>query len=240
MRSLLAFFFFLALSFSACRFISGERVDGNGIRSTEQRNVADFNGVSVSGGMDVIVSSGSYSVRIEADENLLQYIETELDGNLLEIGPRKGYNLRPEQDIKVYVSAPYFNNLEVSGSGSVVSESRIKAENRLVADISGSGDMKLDVDAPEVDMEVTGSGSVTLSGATRKLRSEINGSGELYAFNLMSEETEVEISGSGDAEVYASKVLGISVSGAGNVSYKGNPPSLNQNVAGSGSVRKAD
>ena len=240
MRSLLALFLFVALSFSACRFMSGERVDGNGIISTEQRNVVNYNGVSVSGGMDVILVPGGYSVRIEADENLLQYIETELDGSVLEIGPRKGYNLRPEGDIKIYVGAPYFNEIEVSGSGSVTSQSRIKAENKLVADISGSGDLKLEVDAPEVEMEVTGSGSVILSGATRKLRAEINGSGTLKAFDLLSEETEVEISGSGDAEVYASKVLGISVNGAGNVSYKGNPPSLNQNVAGAGNVRKAD
>lgn len=215
-------------------------MDGNGVRSTEQRNVANFNGVSVSGGMHVVLTSGSHSVRVEADENLLQYIETELDGNTLEIGPRKGYNLRPEQEIKVYVSAPYFNNLEVSGSGSVTSESRIKAENRLEADISGSGDMKLDVDAPEVNMEVTGSGNVTLRGGTRKLRAKITGSGELMAFDLMSEETEVEISGAGNAEVYASKVLGVSVNGAGNVSYKGNPPSLNQNISGAGNVRKVE
>ena len=227
MRSFLALFLFVALSLTACRFFGGERVDGNGIRSTEQRNVTNFNGVSVSGGMDVILVPGNFSVRIEADENLLQYIETELDGNMLEIGPRKGYNLRPEQDIKIYVGAPYFNELEVSGSGSVESQSMIKAENKLLTDISGSGDMKLLVDAPEVDMEITGSGSVILKGATRKLRADITGSGTLKAFDLLSEETEVEISGAGDAEVYASKVLGVSVSGAGNVSYKGNPPSLN-------------
>jgi len=240
MRRLFPLLLVISLTFSACSFFGGERVDGNGIRSTEQRNVADFNGVSVSGGMDVILIPGAYSVRIEADENLLQYIETELDGNVLEIGPRKGYNLRSDADMKIYVSAPYFNEIEVSGSGSVVSQSKIKAENKLNTNISGSGDMKLDLDAPEVDMDISGSGSVMLSGATRKLRADINGSGELMAFNLMSEETEVEISGSGDAEVYASKVLGISISGAGNVEYKGNPPSLNQNVAGAGSVRKAD
>jgi len=240
MRSYLALFLLVALSLSACRFISGERVDGNGIRSTEQRNVADFSGVSVSGGMDVVLVPGSYSVRIEADENLMQYIETEMDGNVLEIKPRRGYNLRTDNNITIYVGAPYFNELEVSGSGSVTSQSRIKAERRLETDISGSGDMKLDVDAPEIDMDITGSGSVLLSGATRKLRADINGSGTLKAFDLLSEETEVEISGAGDAEVYASKVLGVSVSGAGNVSYKGNPPSLNQNIAGAGNVRKAD
>lgn len=213
-------------------------MDGNGIISSEQRNISGFDGVSVHGGMDVVLISGPHGVRVEADENLLQYIETEVDGDMLEIGPRKGYNLRPEKAMKVYVSAPYFNDIEVSGSGSVVSQSKIKAENRLVTDISGSGEMKLDVDAPEVEMDITGSGNVMLSGATRKLRADITGSGELMAFNLMSEETEVEISGSGDAEVYASKVLGVSISGAGNVDYKGNPPSLNQNVAGSGTVRK--
>lgn len=240
MRIVSALSILLLFSVTACQFLGGgERVNGNGVLKAENRNLTGFKGVSAAGGMDVVLIPGSqHSVRIEADENLLPHIVTELDGDVLEIEPQKGYNLRPDAGMRIYVTAPVFNTIEVSGSGNVTSQGRIRAENKLETDISGSGSMKLDVDAPEVDMEITGSGSVTLSGNTRRLRSEITGSGELYAFDLMSEQAEVEIAGSGDAQVFASKQLGISISGAGNVDYKGNPPVINQNVAGSGTVRK--
>lgn len=239
MRVLPALFIFLLFSVSACRFMGGKRVNGNGVLKSEQRAITGFKGVSVVGGMDVVLIPGTqHSVRIEADENLLQHIMTEIDGDILEISPRNRHNLNPEAGMKVYITAPVFNVVDVSGSGSVTSQSRIKADKKLETEITGSGDIRLDLDAPEVQMEIVGSGTITLSGNTRRFRSEINGSGDLRAFDLMSEDTEVEISGSGDAKVFASKQLGIQINGSGNVDYKGNPPAINQNVSGSGTVRK--
>jgi hypothetical protein len=223
----------------SCNFIGAKKVRGNGVLQAQQRNITDFKGVSVRGDMDVVLVPGSaFSVRVEADENLLPYIETERDGNMLVIAPRKGYNLRPETEMKIYVTAPIINDVEVVGSGNVVSQGIITANNKLTTDVSGSGDVKLEVDAPEVGAEITGSGNINLGGNTRKFTAEITGSGDLMSFNLLSETTDVEISGSGNAKVFASKQLGIEINGSGNVDYKGNPASINQNVAGSGNVNK--
>lgn len=219
--------------------MGGERVNGNGVLKSEERAITGFKGVSVVGGMDVVLLPGAtHSVRVEADENLLQHIITELDGDVLVVEPQKNMNLNADAGMKVYITAPIFNKVEVSGSGNVVSQGRIKADKKMETEISGSGDMRLELDAPEVQMEITGSGTINLSGNTRRFTSEINGSGDLRAFDLLSEDTEVEISGSGDAQVFASKQLGIRINGSGNVDYKGNPPAINQNVSGSGSVRK--
>lgn len=239
MRILSALFLFLLFSVSACRFMGGERVAGNGVLKAQDRAIGSFKGVSVGGSMDVVLIPGSvHSVRVEADENLLQHIITELDGDVLQIGPADNMNLDPDAGMKVYVTAPIFNVVEVDGSGNITSQGRIRADEKLETEIAGSGDIRLELDAPEVQMEITGSGTIHLSGNTRRFRSEINGSGDLRAFDLLSEDTEVEISGSGDAQVFASKQLGIQINGSGNVDYKGNPPSINQNVAGAGSVRK--
>ena len=139
--------------------------------------------------------------------------------------------------MKIYVTAPELREIDVTGSGSITSQSRLVYNNRLTIDITGSGDVRLDVDAPEIHAEATGSGNTSLSGQTRSFRAAINGSGELRCFNLLSENTDIEISGSGSAEVYASKRLDIEINGAGSVLYKGNP-SVNQDVAGSGDIRK--
>lgn len=218
--------------------MGGKRVTGDGELSTENRTVGDFRGVEVTGSMQVIVSQGpTATVRVEADRNLHSYIVTELDGEVLEVRPKKGYNLRPRAHIKVYVTAPQYHTLAVTGSGKIQSASKITSSEKLKVDVTGSGDIIADVDAPTVNTEITGSGSITLNGNTRTLGTEITGSGEVHNFNLLSEATEIEISGSGNAEVYASKQLNINIAGSGDVQYKGNP-TVNQSVAGSGNIRK--
>lgn len=224
---------------SSCHFMGGRRVRGNGNLSSQTRNVGAFNSIRTQGHMDVVVSPGTeYAVKVEADENLLQYLLTDKDGNALVIHTRNHYNLDPRTGMKVYITTPNIEGISISGSGSVISNGKLTANNRLEIHISGSGDVKLDVNAPEITSESSGSGNVILSGTTRNLSAEINGSGEVHCFNLLSENTKVTISGSGSAEVYASKQLEVHISGSGDVAYKGTP-AINQRIAGSGTVRSA-
>lgn len=234
----LALAFFGLIVISSCTYMGGKRVTGDGNMSSETRNVGNFRGVEVTGSMEVIVSQGpAATVRVDADQNLLSYIETNLDGEVLEIHPRKGYNLRPRAGIKIYVTAPQYQSLEVTGSGAIRSGSKITHGDKMRMQVVGSGDIVVDADAPNIASEISGSGSITVSGNARTYGSEINGSGEVHGFNLLSEATEVEINGSGNAEVFASKQLNISISGSGDVQYKGNP-TVNQSISGSGNIRK--
>jgi hypothetical protein len=232
--------FFLLLSvalLSSCHFMGGRRVHGNGNPGSENRSVSSFESLRAVGGMDVIISPGTdYTARVEADENLLKYILTDRDGNALVIRTRDGYNLRSRTPIKVYITTPSIEELVITGSGTVISNGKLTANRRLRVHVTGSGDVKVDVNAPEVSAEATGSGNIILTGNTRNFNAEINGSGEMRCFNLLSENTEVRISGSGSAEVYASKQLEVRISGSGDVAYKGSP-AINQHIAGSGSVR---
>jgi hypothetical protein len=234
------FFFFVLTAFflTSCRF--GRTVKGNGRVTTIQRSVSDFSGISIVGDMDVYFTPGTaYSVRVEGDENLLEYIETANDGDMLEIGTRDHVNLRSSSPIKVHVSAPSVDELEMVGSGNFISQSKITSKETIKIDVTGSGNVKVVVDAPEVQAQISGSGDVQVAGTTRKFDAEVDGSGNVRCFDLLSEQTAVDVSGSGDAEVYASKELNIEINGSGNVAYKGSP-SIKQNSSGSGSVRKAE
>jgi hypothetical protein len=229
----------LLVVLSSCSYMGGKRVTGDGKLTSQNRNVGNFTGVEVTGSMEVIVSPGpTATVRVDADQNLQDYIETTLDGNVLEVHPRKGYNLKPRAGIKIYVTAPQYGSLAITGSGKITSNSKITHGSEMNMQVVGSGDIIVDADAPTITTEISGSGNITLSGNTRTLGSEINGSGEVHSFNLLSEATEVEINGSGNAEVYASKQLNVSISGSGDVQYKGSP-AINQSIAGSGNIRKA-
>lgn len=218
----------------------GKRVNGDGVKSSQDRQVGSFTGVAASGNIDIIVTSGAANdLKIEADQNLLEYIETSNEDGVVEVHTKKGFNLHPKSGIKVYATAPSFSHIDVSGSGTIKSNGKIVSTNSLHTSVSGSGDITLDIDAPKIETNISGSGSASLKGSTKDFSAQVSGSGDIRCFDLLSEHTLVGIAGSGDVEVYASKTLDVDIAGAGDVRYKGNP-TVKQSTAGSGSVKKID
>ena len=236
-----AWFLAIPLFLASCQGIFGKRVHGNGNVRTEDRQVSDFKNVEVDGAAKVLVSQGDHSaVKIETDENLLQYIEVNQTGDRIHIHERQGYNLRPSNGIRVYVTSPVFHSIEASGACDILGQTKITNPEALELHVSGAGDIKMDVDAPKLSAEVTGSGSVYLKGQTKEVTLDLTGAAHAHCYDLLAESTKVDISGAGDAEVFASVKLDAEVSGAGSVRYKGNASDVNQHVSGAGSVKKAD
>ncbi|WEK35733.1 MAG: DUF2807 domain-containing protein [Candidatus Pseudobacter hemicellulosilyticus] len=229
---------FSSLYLTACHF-SGDSVKGNGHVVTEDRNVPGFEGVRSSGSSDLYVSEGAQSLKIEAEENLLPYIETEVRDGILRIGVRDNTWMRTTKDVKIYISAPTFKVIRSSGSGDIIGQSRISNPDRIEVGVAGSADINLEVDAPELESEIAGSGNVDLKGVTRNLKAKISGSGNIRAGELQTENTEIRIAGSGDATVFASVKLDVRITGSGSVKHKGGAQ-VNTHVTGSGSVTKLD
>ena len=234
------FWLFIGISsLVACVGVFGKRVRGNGHITSTERSVSSFKNVEVSGAINVFVSQGdTKSVKIEGDENLLPYIEVSQEGDKIIVRNRPGYNLSPTGDMKVYVTAPTYNSIEVSGACNITGQTKIAVTDELSLSVSGAGDIKMEVDAPTLKAEVSGSGSIRLNGQTKNTELELTGAANAYCYDLLAEDTKVDISGAGTAEVYASVKLDAEVSGAGTVHYKGNATTVNQHVSGAGSVSK--
>jgi hypothetical protein len=224
---------------SSCEINGHKTIRGNGVFRSESRSISNFTSLAISGPFDVKISQDqNETLRIDTDLNLHPYIVVKNENGKLSIRTRQGYNIRSQKRIEVFISAPFFGRISLNGSGHLSTNGRITG-NKIDVNISGSGDVDMELDAPLVSAEISGSGSARLSGATENFESRINGSGELYAFNLLSENTKVKISGSGEAEVYASKHLDIRIAGSGDVGYKGNP-AVKQSIAGSGDIHKVN
>lgn len=240
MRSTLLFLLISTLAFTACNYVGGERVRGNGNLKTESRPATNFTGVSSFGEYDVYLSQGpTYSVRIEAEENLMPYIETQVDGDVLKIRTKDGYWLKNTTDLKVFVSAPAFSKVKTFGSGNIFSDGKLNNTSAIELEVAGSGDVKVELNAPEVRADLQGSGNIDLKGETRNFTGSILGSGDIRAGDLKSENANVDIAGSGNAEVHASIKLHVDIKGSGDVRYHGNA-STSSNIMGSGSVKKVD
>lgn len=220
----------------SCHIITGTGLTGNGNIRTEKRNTGNFNAVKTAGSIDVEFTPGdTYSVSVEDDDNILQYVVTDVRNGVLTVDYKEGYSIN-EDHAKVYVTAPSLDKLSVSGSADITMQGVLKNSREIEMNVSGSGNIKGPVDAPSIDVSVSGSGNVGLTGRTKDFTSDISGSGDLNCGGLESENVTVKIAGSGNAHVFASVHLSASVVGSGDVYYRGNPSSPEIHTTGSGTV----
>lgn len=221
---------------SSCNVINGTGVTGNGNIRTEKRSPGNFNAVKTSGSIDVEINNGNaYSVAVENDDNLLQYVVTEVNDGTLNVRYKEGYSINDDH-AKVYVTAPSLDKLSISGSGDITTQGVLKNSRQIEMHVSGSGDIKAQVDAPAIDISVSGSGNVSLTGRTKDFSSDVTGSGDINCGGLESENATVKVAGSGNVHIFASVHLSASVVGSGDVYYRGNPPSPEIHTTGSGTV----
>jgi len=228
------------LLFSSCRQIFAKRIRGNGNITTQNHSAGHFSSIEVSGSIDVYARQDSTSsIKVEADENLQQYIETVQDGDVLRIRTQEGFNISSSKQIKVYVSSAMFKKLEASGACDLFSDGKITSSSDLDIDLSGSCEATLEVSAPKISADVSGACTVKLKGETKDLNIQGSGSTNVRCFDLIAETVNLDLSGAGDAEVYASSKLGGSISGAADVHYKG-AGQTDIHTSGASSVKKVD
>jgi hypothetical protein len=229
---------FLPVLFVSCRW-AGKRIKGSGTITTDARNLTGFTGVESHGDFDVYVSSGAAAVKIEADNNLISYIETSVKEGVLVIRSKKGYWLRPSKAMKVLVTAPAYSTIATYGQGNIIGQNKITDPSKIDLRVQGNGDIKLDIDAPEVKARLMGNGGIYLQGQAKNFDGELTGNGNIKAFELQAEETKVRIRGNGDADVYASVKLDVSIGGNGSVRYKGGAQA-STHITGNGNIQKVD
>lgn len=210
-------------------------VRGSGDVTTESREVSGFDEIALRGSGTVIVDvDGTESLTIEAEDNLLQYLTTEVVGGRLELEANR--SISPTEDIVYTISAVSLEGLDVSGSGRI-NVSGVSGD-RLDVNVSGSGSIDApDLDVGSVSVDISGSGSVRIVGAADDLDLSISGSGEYEGAELVTASADVRVSGSGDAVVNVTDQLDASVSGSGNVEYLGDP-SVTSSMSGSGNVSR--
>lgn len=230
---------FIFSAFKISTDIRTDRITGSGNIKQEVRTQNAFKSISTSGNYNVYIQQGSKrDIQIEADDNLLPYIITTVDGNELRINTKKGYEIKPSKTINIYVTVEELQELNSSGSGGFYSKSNLKGD-KVVFSFSGSTIADMDLNSNALNVRISGSSKVNLKGNVASTTYGISGSGDIDALALHSDDVKVQVSGTGKLDIYADKKLDISVSGMGKVRYKGNP-ALNQSSSGMSKVSKLD
>lgn len=211
----------LAALAAACnvstRFGGGEQVAGSGARKTERRDVGDFDRLVVEGAYRVEVTCGGpRSLEIEADDNLLPLIRTEVEGGRLRVhSDNRGMKTETMPRLRVSV------------------------ENLSEVSIPGASDFSLEgLDNDAFKLNVEGASKFRASGDTSKLDITLNGAGLVDARELRAERVNVVNNGAGMVTVRASDSLDATVNGVGTIDYYGDPKAVNPKVNGIGRITK--
>jgi len=224
---------------------SPQLVRGSGDVITEEREVNGFEEIFVSGAGTFIITQGdSESLSIETDDNLMEYIETEVKGNILEIGfsddivlsEGKGRKvLEPSDGFVFRISVIDLRVISVSGAARF-EIGKLKTDEFRI-EFSGAGEINLDdLNARQLEVTVSGAGDIQLAGKVNTQDIILSGLGRYQAFDLESQDAAVTISGAGGAEVWATETLDVVISGAGDVKYFGSP-TVNPEISGLGRIQ---
>ena len=190
---------------------------GNGHIVTDTRPVADFSEIEANGGFQIEWRSGPPSLTITTDQNLLQYITSENEDHRLRLHSRG--NIWSSHGVKVAISSSTRSGAKLTGAA------------RLTANqLSGHN----------FAVESTGAAKVHLDGSVDDLVTDMTGASKLEADSLQTKTAEISSTGASHAEVAVSESLKVSITGAGKVTYSGNPPTIEKHVSGAGSISHKD
>lgn len=225
------------ITLNSCAFdINLGQENGNGNVVTEERNVSDFSKVKGSAGLDVYLTKGTENkVVVEADENLMEFIETEVHNGRLTIGTERSIGRSKAK--KVHVTYVELSEIAASSGSDVIVNSVVKNES-ISLDASSGADLEVEVFAKELYVDTSSGAEIKVRGKATKLKAKSSSGSEIDAKELLVINCDADASSGGDITVNVKEDLETEATSGGTIRYYGNPSAVSKNGGRSGSVRK--
>lgn len=228
----------VTLLLSSCNMdIRLGQVNGNGNVVTDERTVTEnFTAVKGSAGLDVYLTEGAENkIVVEADENLLDIIETEINNGKLNITTTE--NIGRSKSKKVHVTYKEINKIYASSGADVIGNSVIKSE-KITLDASSGSDLEVEVFAKEVIAETSSGADLNVSGKATLLMASSSSGSAIKARGLLVINCNADASSGADITVNVKEKLSTEATSGGNIKYYGNPSAVSNDASRSGKVRK--
>ncbi len=222
----------LLVAMAGCKKISGK-----GDVVSEKRSVKGYTGINLSLPATVHFSYDTLNyLEIKAQDNLMGYIETYVEGSTLQVRLRDHYVLGKHDDIIINITSPEVRRLDISGSGTISIGGKLEISG-IELNIGGSGNIEADSLVTDVlKAFISGSGSISGGGGkAQNANLSISGSGSIDLRSVMTDAVNASISGSGNIYCWAVNTLDASISGSGSIYYNGHP-SVSTHISGSGNI----
>ena len=223
----------ISLAFVVLTVFSGfaqKKVKGNGNVIKENVRISDFTELEISGAFQIeLQQTGESSLTIEAEENIMDYIEVKNSGDVLKIGFEDNISVNNIEILTLYINVNQLREINITGAVDLKSVNTLKFD-RLLLDISGAGNLDLDLNGNSLDCEFSGAANIDLKGTVTNVDFDISGAGKLDGSDMNTENFDLDLSGVGAAQIYVTNQLDVEISGMGVVSVDGNPRKVSKDI----------
>ncbi|AOW21833.1 head GIN domain-containing protein [Urechidicola croceus] len=218
-------------------FFDGFGIQGNrNVVSEDRKITSDFNEIKVSQGIQVFLTQGNDTdISVEADENIIDLLITEVDGDVLKIYFEK--NVSRAKARNVYLTANKLNRIKTSSGSHVKGEGTFKSKSMNLDSSSGSG-ININVDAGEIICSTSSGANMTVKGSTNTFNGNASSGSHINAGNLISNIGDADVSSGAGIKIHVNEELTAHASSGGNISYNGNPEKVNRSKSSGGSISK--
>lgn len=220
------------LSLTSCML---EGISGNGNVTSQKRNISsDFDAISVSHGLDLILTMGSTtSLELEADENLHDIIVTEVEDGVLKIYAEK--NIRKAKSRKVYLTAESINDIRATSAAEIRSENTLETEDlKIIA--TSAAEVRLKLNVNKLSCSSTSAAEIKLEGTAENFTVKSTSAAEVRAKDLETKICDVSVTSAANAYVNVSEELDAKATSAGSIRYAGNPKKVKKSSTSAGSI----
>lgn len=200
---------------AGCHGHFGNQVRGSGKRELQKRNVSPFTSISTEGAFTIEVTcQKDLSLEVEGDDNVLEYVTSDVSGNVLRLKNTKNYSTN--EPVKFRISVPNLEGLSLNGAGRI--------------DVKGMNNDKFEIDA-------NGAPTIVVSGTTKVIDIGANGAVKVDTTKLHASRGVVDTNGASRVDIDVTDQLDATVNGPSTITYKGDPV-VNKTVRGPGKIER--
>ncbi len=226
----LATLILVSLTLSSCLY----GIRGNGKVVRNERQLASFESISVSAGLEVILSQDSIAkVIVEADSNLQEIIKTEVSNGELKIFPKKRISFCESK--RILVTFKTIHAVEASSGAEVKSKMELKIPSLQIS-VSSGANIELKVAANKLNVEGSSGGNLNLSGTTESLDVDGSSGTNIRAKDLISKTCNAGASSGANLKLYVTEKVNAQASSGGNIKISGNPKEHDVQKSSGGNV----
>jgi hypothetical protein len=227
-----------SLFLSACAITGFNVTRGSGDLTTESRNVSGFSRIQIDGAGDLIIVQGeSESLEIQAEDNIIGDLTSEVRNETLVLGYRENFlrsTIIPTERITYTLTVINLSEVTINGAADMEIDSL--ETDAFALNINGAGQVSIDqLMADNLTVQISGTATIEIAGEVTQQSITIDGAGNFEAGDLATSSTTVDINGLGNATVWATETLDISIDGGGNLRYYGSPD-VTQDINGVGDI----
>jgi hypothetical protein len=223
-----------SLFLSACVITGFNVTRGSGDLTIESRNVSGFSGVQIDGAGELVIIQGdSESLEIQAEDNIIDKLTSEVRNGTLVLGYRENFlrnTIIPTERITYTLTVIDLSEVTINGAADMEIDSL--ETDALALNINGAGQVSINqLMADNLTVHISGTATIEIAGQVAQQSITIDGAGNFEAGDLATSSTTVDINGLGNATVWATETLDISIDGGGNLRYYG-LPHITQDING--------